>query len=623
LPVGRLDALRKGLRDRRLNEIAPAHRALALTLIGFSGVAVVLTSLLIFGRGPVNPAKPGFWYDVSGMVIFIGLLLPLTTFAGAFRAPAARGATGRMWAGLEWLLPYGGLVVLVASVTLIDLSALASKVGMVASLGLWFCLAVTSVYVLHRFGRATPDLLDPKRTAAVGVPTLLTLTLVLVVLIAEGSESVVTVMLKPALVLAALTSVVFLPAVAVGGAAKGLDAIRNRGERGVRFLRVRPWQVVTLGVVKIGVIVILWALSRSRSPTHSPLGSSLGAWLLAGGTALAVTVLFGVNHRVRLNKSDHLTVSRTAGILVGGSLAPLVALCIVVAISLVLVRQPVMLIGVAAVIGIALLAGRARAHRARLVAYASAAIVAMGAAVLIPRPVRVGGTPSPEFGLTILVGGAVIGVGLLAGVAAIVVIAIRRRRYAWLIYLGAVLSWILVIAGLKPLWAADMELLNFDLALSILLTGAAVLLAVKLQTTIDAFEITVTFAVMFLVIEVPLIGALMPAPDQAKRWLAVFALAGAAIGTVWSLTAALARASERSSAVVRLATSTLLYYLFLALAWLLPPASTDAIKSIPGAVQPFLTIPLVLLLVAAGEAAMKSDDEGVPPVTHPSFPEPR
>src|SRR6185312_3632762 len=115
------------------------------------------------------------------------------------------------------------------------------------------------------------------------------------------------------------------------------------------------------------------------------------------------------------------------------------------------------------------------------------------------------------------------GIGLVAGVIGVVVLIVVRRRLAWLVYLGAVLLWIVVLQVLKPWWAPDMTMLNLDVALTLLLTIAAVLLARGVQRDIDAFEITVTMAVTFLVIELPLISGLMPLPETITLWVAVTA----------------------------------------------------------------------------------------------------
>jgi hypothetical protein len=63
----------------------------------------------------------------------------------------------------------------------------------------------------------------------------------------------------------------------------------------------------------------------------------------------------------------------------------------------------------------------------------------------------------------------------------------------------------------------------------------------------------------------------------------------------------------------RLAVSSLLYYLLLALVWAVDMDVPDLMNKLAGVALSFLTVPLVLLLVAAGESAA--------PITRPSSPD--
>jgi hypothetical protein len=69
--------------------------------------------------------------------------------------------------------------------------------------------------------------------------------------------------------------------------------------------------------------------------------------------------------------------------------------------------------------------------------------------------------------------------------------------------------------------------------------------------------------------------------------------------------------SPQRAGMSRLAVSSLLYYLLLALVWAITGIDIpDLINKLATSVVSFLTIPLVLLLVAAGESGAR--------VTHPS-----
>lgn len=130
-----------------------------------------------------------------------------------------------------------------------------------------------------------------------------------------------------------------------------------------------------------------------------------------------------------------------------------------------------------------------------------------------------GGSLAPLVVLAILIGTA----GLVVGVLAVIVLIVAKRRLAWLVCLAAVAMWVVLFQVLKPRWAPDMTTLDLDLMLTLLLTVAAVVLARGMQREVDAFEITVTMAVTFLVIELPMVSGLMPFSDPIALWLAVAA----------------------------------------------------------------------------------------------------
>lgn len=96
--------------------------------------------------------------------------------------------------------------------------------------------------------------------------------------------------------------------------------------------------------------------------------------------------------------------------------------------------------------------------------------------------------------------------------------------------------------------------------LILLMIVAAVLLALGRQRAIDAFEITVTLAVTFILIELPLIAGLLPYPETVKLFIAAVALLTPGLAALWAGTRMLAEPSEQRAGMSRLATSSLLYY---------------------------------------------------------------
>jgi hypothetical protein len=133
---------------------------------------------------------------------------------------------------------------------------------------------------------------------------------------------------------------------------------------------------------------------------------------------------------------------------------------------------------------------------------------------------------------------SVLVVCLVIGLICVLVRIVRTRRFAWLVYVAAVVVWVLIL----------------------LMIVAAVLLALGRQRAIDAFEITVTLAVTFILIELPLIAGLLPYPETVKLFIAAVALLTPGLAALWAGTRMLAEPSEQRAGMSRLATSSLLYY---------------------------------------------------------------
>jgi hypothetical protein len=252
--------------------------------------------------------------------------------------------------------------------------------------------------------------------------------------------------------------------------------------------------------------------------------------------------------------------------------------------------------------------------RARLVGYAAAAVLAILAAIFLTRaPSEASSVISATVFLTVPVVGSVLAVGLAIGFAFVLVRIFRTRRFFWLVHIAAVSIWIVFVLFCS-MFAKSMTMLNVDLVLTLLMIVAAVLLALGVQREIDAFEITVTLAAAFILIELPLIAALLPYPEQLKQSIAAIAVLTPGCVALWAGSKMLAEPSQQRAGMSRLAVSSLLYYLLLALVWSITGIDIpDLINELASSVVSFLTIPLVLLLVAAGESGAR--------VTRPSSPD--
>ena len=444
------------------------------------------------------------------------------------------------------------------------------------------------------------------------VPAILILAILVGAVAVGRSPLVVSTLLMPTLALAGFAAIAVLPAVSAESAVKGLDAVRNRGERAVRFARRRPRLVAATAVLKLLVIVVIWVVSSVRNIDAGVPGSTPSAWLLASATAVFVVVLFVLDRRLGLAAADHPVVSRTSGLLLGGSLVGLIAVSLFIGTFGAVVRQPLPLVGIAVLLALGAVTGGLRDRRARLATYAAAAVLAILAAIFLTRPPDAGSSGLAPNVVNLPLAVFVLAVGLAVGFVFMLVRIRRTRRSTWLVYVAAVLIWAVIVV-LWMLFAKTMTMLNVDVVLTLLMTVAAVLLALGVQREIDAFEITVTLAATFILIELPLIAAQLRYPEQLKQSIAAIALLTPGCAALWAGSKMLAKPSDQRAGMSRLAVSSLLYYLLLALVWAIKDIDIPGlINSLVGVVLTFLTVPVVLLLVAAGESGAR--------VTRPSSP---
>lgn len=612
----RFDVLRQQLLQRRLHALGGVQRVTAIAVMCSTVVAMTLVALVVFGHNVIGPDQSHTtWHAVGAVVVFVGLLLALTVLAGTLDLAPTAGWAGRPVAVIDRLLPFAGFVALAYSVVLLQPAAVGEVMRtpvVVPAIALWLVFAVACVFVSRRVARDTSGLFDVQRTAKTAVPAVLILAMLVGAMAVGRSPDVAANLLMPTLALAGFAAIAVLPAVSAEGAVKGLDAVRNRGERAVRFARRRPWLVAAAAVFKLLVIVAVWGVYHLRRPPGVVLGSTVSAWVLASTTAVFVMVLFILDRGFGLAAADHPVVSRTSGLLLGGSLGVLIAMACIVGTLGVVVRQPLPLIGVAVLLTLSSATGGLRNRRARLATYAVSAVLAILAAILFTRAHSAGGSAFSPTMLNFPVVGSVLGVGLAMGVVFMVVRIRRTRRFTWLVYVAAVLIWVMILA-LWPLVAKPMTMMNIDLVLTLFMILAAVLLAFGVQREIDAFEITVTLAATFILIELPLIAALLPYPETLKLSIAAAAVLTPGFAALWAGTKMLAEPSDQRAGMSRLAVSSLLYYLLLALVWAVDMDVPDLMNKLAGVALTFLTVPLVLLLVAAGESAAR--------VTRPSSPD--
>jgi hypothetical protein len=189
--------------------------------------------------------------------------------------------------------------------------------------------------------------------------------------------------------------------------------------------------------------------------------------------------------------------------------------------------------------------------------------------------------------------------GLLVAVAVLLVLAVKTRQVRLGVYLLAVALWVAVLVTLSRVVPGTG--LNIDLALTLLLLIAAVAWMRGGQHLVDGFEIVVTVVALSVLIELPMVLDMLPEP--AQRGVLLAALLTPAIASIWKHLSGLDPEPAGRPALRALAVTCLGYATLAALVWTIGISGGDLINNLSTQVLNFLSVPIALLLVAAGSAA--------------------
>jgi hypothetical protein len=200
--------------------------------------------------------------------------------------------------------------------------------------------------------------------------------------------------------------------------------------------------------------------------------------------------------------------------------------------------------------------------------------------------------------------------GLLVGIAVLLVLAAKTRQIHLGVYLLAVALWVAALVTLSRVVPGTTGI-NIDLALTLLLLIAAVAWMRGGQYFVDGFEIVVTVVVLSVLIELPIVLDMLPALGQ--RGVLLAALLTPAIASIWKHLSSLDPELAGRPALRALAVTCLGYATLTGLVWTVGTSSGDVINNLSTQVLNFLSVPIALLLVAAGSAARpklwRSDDQ--------------
>jgi hypothetical protein len=174
--------------------------------------------------------------------------------------------------------------------------------------------------------------------------------------------------------------------------------------------------------------------------------------------------------------------------------------------------------------------------------------------------------------------------------------ALKRRRFGWAAFIGAMLVWIIVI----EIWgdfATPVSFVTFDLLLTVLLGIAAVAFVTGVQSAIDGYEIVAVIAVTSILIEFGRLTDLIPKAFSA--WPFILAVVGPGVAVIWKQTAALVDKQNQRRAVQTLSITALLYCQLAAAIGMSTVKLSDSLDALSSGGLGYLSIPLLLLLVAA------------------------
>ena len=512
------------------------------------------------------------------------------------------------------MLPTLGLVFLAIVVVLEDdgLRTSSESNWPFTRIVMWVGFAAACLYVARRRRPHSAALVDGDRALRVALPVMLVIAVVATPVTAGSSLWNTTLLLLGVLSVILNLGISAAIGILVTLTVKGLEATRDRGKRVSAFIGERKRMLLAIVGAKLLGILLVWALRRTLVPDEPVLDLSLATCVMATIAAAIVVVLLVIDSHVRLSRSDHEVVSRFSGIVVGGALSCGFAAALLIGVGTsAIATRPLSLIGAALLLALAVALSGVRRWPARVTAYAI--LVVAGAVVAVTwaaRPTSAlpmfdGGDES--MARLVTTGGVVALLAVVVALIWIVVASIMSRRFGWITYVATVVVWVVI----QFIWSAvaPFDLMTFDLALTLFLGVAAMLLVTGAQDVVDGFEIVVVAVTTFLLIEVPMVTELLP--EWVQLVLLSIAVLGPGLAVIWKALAAMGEPATQRGAVARIALTTAVYFQLSVGVWLGRVDIAKAVDLVTDFAQYTLVIPLLLLMVAAHNPARASRRGGV------------
>ncbi len=585
-----------------MSALPPLTRILVITLIVITAASMALLAMYLLGTGPLNPPGTATTVTITSVMLLAGILFSAAMLAGTYRADALGGGLYAVMArNLERVLPLSGLtLVVIAAVAMPGNIRTGESPKFVLLRALvWIAVGVSCMFVLRPPRPPTLGCIDSDRALRVALPGFFFLGIAAVQVVLFGPTAPIARLIAPCLFAAGFIGVVVLPGLFMAGAIKGLQATFRRGERVAQFVDAHPRLLPTAVVAKLAVLGIFWAVWHTFAPDEPKLVFHSSTLTMAAISTLIVLILFALESKIRLPVFDSNVVSRTTSIVFNAGMAAAgTSALLIVAFTNFTPPQAFAAVSVALLVVLGLLFARHRRPRIQVLGYPLLVVAATALSVtLIPlqssvRPLRSSGIDTRPLRISVAIGLLVI-VGALVW---ILVAALRRRQFGWAVFIGAMLTWTIII----DVWAdvvKPISFMTFDLLLTVLLGIAAVTYMLRIQKTIDGYEIIATVVVTSVLIEFGALTDLLP--KGLSAYPLILAVAGPGVAVIWKQTANLNDRQSQRRSVQALSFTALLYtqcVAAFAFSYVKPSESLDMLSS---AGLGFLSIPLLLLLVAA------------------------
>jgi hypothetical protein len=613
----RLDAVTSG--DRKVLVVLTL---IVAALVSITTVTLALVAMVFFESGPLGPSAQPEARALAIVMPVGGAGIAVAVLAGTLRSTDFSplvGTPARVMAYLARLLPLAGLVLLAATMLLIndELQTSSATRWIFVRATLWTGMAVSCLYVLRPRKPRYIGVVDIDRTARVVLPLIVIMIAVAMTFATDfdrhelSTHRAISALLTPTASVIALAASPIVIGLFINIAVKGLLDTRDRGELIFQYLGRRHRHVAALVFMKLIALLGICAVVQLFDKNSSPLSWTASGWSFAVGAAMIAIFLFVVDDRVVLAPTDYSAVAQNAPLFLPGLLGlvyPGVILSVVVTFA---VDRPFALTAALIIVVLALLPKYLAMARSRRTLYRGTvmttvfAVIVLGAMPAINPVQGAGGhlISSTFLYVGITIGIIVGGLAAMIGVGWVLVIAVRSRRFGLLTFGLTVVVWCVLLGAWSS--SGSIRWTQFDIALTALLAALAAATLFGFRHTVDRVEIVVAATATLLLVESASLCDLLRPPFRVLPLL--FAVVGPGIVGIWRCVRALRRLPERRMAVVRLATIALIYQGLAIITWvahsrLLP----GFIDSLSNAIMGFVCIPLILLLIAAREPVARS-----------------